>query len=197
MARIRYSELPVGLHVTAVAVGRHTTIYLQPGLTAAERKSALLRVRSSARIGHGPSLSAFALAKAAAADRLRAAMLTLAAAIRRHPVLLAPAAALVLSVAVLAVVSGTAVATHGRSAGPEPNVAGSVPVDWHWFESNPEPLVLTHHRLKIRDEHHHRSRRRGRSAQFQWASRASSRPGSPSLTRWLMPDMSSHHQPGY
>lgn len=166
MVRIRYSELPVGLHVTAVAVGRQTIVYLLPGLTAAERKSALLRVRCSARVGHGPSMPPFALAKALAADRLRGAMLTLAAAMRRHPVLLVPFAALVLSVTVLVVVLGTAGATPGRLAGPEP-LPGvtSPPVSWHRFARHPEPLAWRDYRLRTRhDRHQYASRRRGAAA---------------------------------
>jgi hypothetical protein len=162
MVRIRYSELPAGLHVTAVAVGRQTVVYLLPGLTSAERKSALFRVRSSARVGHGPHLPAFALARAVAADRMRAAMRTLAAAMRRHPVLLVPVIAVMLSVTVLVIVSGTAGATPGRLADTlqGPSVT-SPPARWQRFARHPEPLAWKRYRLRItRDRHRHGSDRR-------------------------------------
>jgi hypothetical protein len=163
MVKIRYSDLPVGLHVTAVAVGRQTIVYLLPGLTATERKSALLRVRSSARVGHGPSLSPFALAKALAADRLRAVTHTVGAAMRRHPVLLVPFTALVLSVTVLVVVVGTAGATPGRLAGPQPRAGvTSPPASWHRVARHPEPLSWKHYRQRIRPGgDQHASRHRG------------------------------------
>ena len=39
MVKIRYSELPAGLHVRAEARGRDTVIYLLPGLTPAQRRA--------------------------------------------------------------------------------------------------------------------------------------------------------------
>lgn len=165
MVRIRYSELPVGLHVTAVTVGRHTAVYLLPGLTRAERKAALLRVRSSARVGHGPSLPAFALAKALAADRIRAALLTLAAAMRRHPVLLVPVTALVLSVTVLVIAFGTAGATPGPLAGQlsQPAVT-SPPARWLHVVPYPQPPAWKHYRLRIPRDGQHGSRHRGEAS---------------------------------
>ena len=64
MVKIRYSELPAGLHVSAKKHGRRAIIYLQPGLTAAERRAALVRVRKGSRMGHGPALSACGIALA-------------------------------------------------------------------------------------------------------------------------------------
>jgi hypothetical protein len=195
MVRIRYSELPAGLHVTAVAVGRETVVYLLPGLTSAERKSALLRVRGSARFGHGPHLPAFALARALVADRLRAAMRTLAAVMRRHPVLLVPVMALMLSVTVLVIVSGTAGATPGRLAGPlqRPAVT-SPPMRWQRFARRPEPLAWKHYLLRVmRDRHRHGSDQRGATSGRggYLALRARDRT---SLTGSLTPAVLSHHQ---
>ena len=58
MIKIRYADLPGGLHVRVEARGKDTIIYLLPGLTVAQRRAALRRARSSARMGHGPRLPA-------------------------------------------------------------------------------------------------------------------------------------------
>ena len=65
MIRIRYrgsNELSPGLHAAAEQHGRTTTVYLLSGLTAAERRSALRRLRLTARMGHCPRLPAAQLA---------------------------------------------------------------------------------------------------------------------------------------
>jgi hypothetical protein len=90
MVKIRYSELPAGLHVAAAADHEDTVVYLQPGLTSAQRRAALIRVRSSARIGQGPALPRPAMARAIAADRVRTNARIGAAAARRHPMLFLP-----------------------------------------------------------------------------------------------------------
>ena len=53
MIKIRYADLPAGLHIRAVARGKDTIIFLLPGLTPPQRQAALRRARSSARMGHG------------------------------------------------------------------------------------------------------------------------------------------------
>ncbi len=55
MIKIRYTDLPAGLHIGG-GPRKDTVIYLLPGLTAAQRQAALRRARSSARMGHGPRL---------------------------------------------------------------------------------------------------------------------------------------------
>lgn len=90
MVKIRYSELPSGLHVVPEREGRDTIVYLLPGLTPAQRNAALVRVRSSARVGYGPELPAADMAVAVAADRLRTTVRSGAAAVRAHPMLLIP-----------------------------------------------------------------------------------------------------------
>jgi hypothetical protein len=90
MVKIRYSELPAGLHVAAAAERDDTVVYLQPGLTSAQRRAALIHVRSSARIGQGPALPRPAMARAIAADRVRTNARIGAAAARRHPMLFLP-----------------------------------------------------------------------------------------------------------
>src|ERR1700723_3335145 len=101
MVKIRYSELPAGLHVRAEARGRDTVIYLLPGLTPAQRRAALIRVRSSSRMGHGPRLPAASMAMAVGADRLRPTVPNGAAARRGPPVLLLPPLILLVSGAIV------------------------------------------------------------------------------------------------
>ena len=79
--------------------GGHTVIYLLPGLTPVERRAALQRTRSSARIGHGPALSAAGLARAVVADRVRTVVRGGAAACHAHPALCIPPMIIVVSVA--------------------------------------------------------------------------------------------------
>ncbi len=90
MIKIRYSDLPTGLHVRADAQGRHIVIYLLPGLTPAQRRAALRRVRSGSRMGRGPRLPAAGFACAVMADRLRVTLGNGVSAMRAHPVLLVP-----------------------------------------------------------------------------------------------------------
>jgi len=101
MVKIRYSELPAGLHVSAEAQGRDTIIYLQPGLTPEQRRAALVRVRSSARMGCGPGLSATGMAVAVSADKLRTTVGNGVAAMRGHPLLLLPPLVLLVSGAIV------------------------------------------------------------------------------------------------
>jgi hypothetical protein len=90
LIKIRYSDLPAGLHVRAEAVGRSTIIYLLPGLTNIERRAALLRARRSSSMGHGPHLPAGSVVAAVARDRVAATARNSAAAFRAHPLLLLP-----------------------------------------------------------------------------------------------------------
>lgn len=85
MIKIRYSDLPPGLHASAKAEGRHTVIYLVPGLSAADRRSAIARLRSSAKFGYGPRLPAIPLAIALVTERIRLNTRNAAAAARLHP----------------------------------------------------------------------------------------------------------------
>jgi hypothetical protein len=83
--KIRYSDLPAGLHASTETKGRQTVITLVPGLSAADRKNAIDRLRASARVGHGPKIPAIPLALALIADRIRQNMRNGAAAARMHP----------------------------------------------------------------------------------------------------------------
>ncbi|HMH91993.1 MAG TPA: hypothetical protein VK586_13035 [Streptosporangiaceae bacterium] len=129
MIKIRYADLPAGLHVRAERSGRSTIIYLLPGLTHTERRAALLRVRSSASMGHGPHLPAAGVAAAVARDRVAATARNGAAAFRAHPLLLLPPVLIVAS-ATLAYVMLSAVsitfpqATRGGPARSAPSGPG-------------------------------------------------------------------------
>jgi hypothetical protein len=88
MIRVRYrdpSELSPGLHAAAERHGRTTTVYLLSGLTAGERRSALRRLRLSARMGHCPRLPAAQLGLALIADRIRTSISQAGAVFRLHP----------------------------------------------------------------------------------------------------------------
>jgi hypothetical protein len=117
MVKIRYSELPAGLHVAAAADGGTTVVYLQPGLTPAQRRAALGRVRSSARIGQGPTLPRPEMAKAIAADRMRTSALIGTAAARRHPLLvLTPVFVLVMAAIAVMVIAVEPLSAPGHAA---------------------------------------------------------------------------------
>jgi hypothetical protein len=132
LIKIRYADLPAGLHVRAEASGRNTIIYLLPGLTHAERRAALLRARSSASMGHGPRLPAAGVAAAVARDRVAATARNGATAFRAHPLLLLPPV-LVIASATLAYVMLSAVsitfpeATPGGTAHSAPAAPGPAP----------------------------------------------------------------------
>jgi hypothetical protein len=88
MIKIRYHdphELSPGLHAAAERHGRSTTVYLLPGLNAAQRRAALRRLKISARRGYDPRLPAAQLAVALAADRVRTTVGRAGAVFRSHP----------------------------------------------------------------------------------------------------------------
>lgn len=126
MIKIRYLDLPTGLHIRAEARGTDTIVYLLPGLTTAQRRAALHRARSSARLGHGPHLPATGLACAVAADRVRTTVRNGAAAMRVHPGLVIPPVIIMVSavLAYLLLASVTMSVTYrppGAGSGPQPN----------------------------------------------------------------------------
>lgn len=123
MVKIRYSELPSGLHVRAMKHGRHAIIYLKPGLTPAERHAALIRVRSGSRMGLGPQLHALGMAVAIGADWIGTTTRHGVAAVRRHRVLLIPPLVLLVSAAIVFVLMSLVTLTQAPS-----RVAGTDPV---------------------------------------------------------------------
>jgi hypothetical protein len=88
------------LHLSAEVRGKHTVLFLLPGLTAPQRKAALRRARSAARVGHGPALPALALARAVTADRIATTVRNGLAAMRMHPAIFIPPMILMVSVAI-------------------------------------------------------------------------------------------------
>jgi hypothetical protein len=65
--------------------GRNTTVFLLSGLTAAERRAALRRLRLSARMGYCPPLPASQLAFALVADRIKTTVGQIGTLVRSHP----------------------------------------------------------------------------------------------------------------
>jgi len=54
VTKIRYADLPQGLHKPVRSGGRRPVIYLRPGLSPAQRRDALRRLIRTSRQGHGP-----------------------------------------------------------------------------------------------------------------------------------------------
>jgi hypothetical protein len=74
------------MHARVEYAGRSTAIYLQPGLTGAQRAAAVRRLRQEARMGRGPSLPCARLALACATDWVKCGTRQLIAIVRLHPV---------------------------------------------------------------------------------------------------------------
>lgn len=118
MIKIRYADLPSGLHVRTEARGKDTIIYLLPGLTVEQRRAALRRVRSSARVGQGPPLSRAGLARAVVADRMMTTVRNMAGALRVHPAMFVPLIVILLSAAVAYfVLSSVSIKIHSPQVG--------------------------------------------------------------------------------
>jgi hypothetical protein len=83
--RIRYKDLPPGLHGKAEHCARGVTVYLLPGLTGRQRKAALRRLRQEASRGCGPALPLPQLTVALGLDRVLSAFRHTAAVVRLHP----------------------------------------------------------------------------------------------------------------
>ena len=86
MVKIRYAELPDGMHAQVQGGGRRTVIYLAPGLSPVQRRAALRRLIRASRRGHGPRLRRPAVWSAAARDGCRATLRSGTTAARCHPV---------------------------------------------------------------------------------------------------------------
>jgi hypothetical protein len=139
MIRVRYrdsNEFSPGLHAAAERHGRITTVYLLPGLTKPERRSALRRLRLSARMGHCPRLPSGQLALALFADRIRTGIGRAGAVLRLHPagstlpvmVLSGGAIAFLLFSTVSIRVMHSSPASPESASGPNPPAsAGAVP----------------------------------------------------------------------
>ena len=124
MIKIRYADLPGGLYARAEARGRDTVIYLLPGLTPLQRRAALVRVRSSARMGKCPRLPAAGVARARMVDWVRTHTRNAVAAVRLHPFTAVPSIVIILSMAV-AVALWTPLSTRvvqRPATGPRPSL---------------------------------------------------------------------------
>jgi len=129
MVKIRYAELPAGLHVATEADDRCTIVYLKPGLTRAQRKDALTVARRSARFGHGPSLPALDMAFALAADRTRTTGRIVASAMRKHPLLLLPLLVLILGIIAAGILASAAVGVTAPAPGAAAESGSLIPVN--------------------------------------------------------------------
>jgi hypothetical protein len=78
--KIRYADLPGGLHARVEVHGRRAVIYLRPGLSRAQRRTALRGVRR----GTDPRLPAARIARAVAMDTAKSTARNGTVAIRRH-----------------------------------------------------------------------------------------------------------------
>lgn len=124
MIRIRYRDFSAHadevtwLYGRAERSGGGTVIYLQPGLTPAQRRAALRRLRQEASRDLGPPLPPVQLRAAIAVDRVRATFGTVGAVIRLHPAAALLPAALA-ALCVLAVAGGPgAGGSDGSGPGP-------------------------------------------------------------------------------
>jgi hypothetical protein len=116
--KIRYADLPAGLHISAVARGKDTIIYLLPGLTAAQRQAAMRRARSSARMGQGPRLPVTSVLGAVMVDRMRTTLRNAGAAMRGHPAILVPPLVIIASAAAAYILLVSVnLGTHGPHSG--------------------------------------------------------------------------------
>jgi hypothetical protein len=140
--KIRYADLPGGSHVRAVARGKNTVIYLLPGLSEEQRRAALRRLKSSARMGQGPPLPAVGLARAVLADRMLTTVRNLASAVRVHPAVFVPLIAMFVVFAAGALFVLSSVSTKVRwpeaAAPPTLVVSPAVPAPGPAHSSRPQ-----------------------------------------------------------
>jgi hypothetical protein len=123
LIKIRYSDLPPGLHARAEAQGRSTVIYLLPGLPAADRRAALHRLRRSGEMGYGPRLPAAGVAVATVLDRVATIARNCARSFRVHPYLLLPPTIIAVTAGLATVLTAAAIAVRppgGRAPSPGP-----------------------------------------------------------------------------
>ena len=85
MIKIRYADLPHGLHARVHTAGRRTVIYLLPGLSAVQRRDALGRLIRASRQGYGPRLRTPEVRFAVARDVAKTTTRNGLAAVRCHP----------------------------------------------------------------------------------------------------------------
>jgi hypothetical protein len=142
--KIRYEDLPGGLHARAELQGKDVIIYLLPGLTPSQRKAALGRLRACARMGQAPSLPAAGVRRARLADRARVNARNVFAAVRLHPLMFIPPTVIVLAavIASIMLVRVTVRLGPAQAAGSLPAPAASAPAaagPGSSFRRDPDP----------------------------------------------------------
>jgi hypothetical protein len=152
MVKIRYSDLPAGLHVATEADGRGAVVYLLPGLTPAQRRAALSRARTSARMGQGPRLPGLGMAAAIAADRVRTTARTGTAAMRGHPILFLPPLIALATGAIVLTLMSVVPPTGGEHGNVAPATAPRLGID-------PAPSISAGQQHSGRSALHHAATR--------------------------------------
>ncbi len=127
MIKIRYADLPQGLHAQVRTGGPRPVIYLLPGLSPAQRRDALRRLVRTSRRGYGPRLRVSGVAFAVARDVSRSAVRTGLAAVRGHPAGSAALAGLVASAVVCYSLFVTVTVRLGPGPAGPPAAAGPAP----------------------------------------------------------------------
>ncbi len=127
MIKIRYADLPHGLHADVRTCGRRPVIYLLPGLSAAQRRDALRRLIRTSRLGHGPRLRASGVAFAVARDVAKSTGCNGLAAVRCHPAGSAVLAGLVAAVVVCYALFVTVTVRFSPGPAGPPAAAGAAP----------------------------------------------------------------------
>jgi len=124
--KIRYAELPGGLHARAEARQKDTIVFLLPGLTPAQRVTALRQLRRNSRLGRSPRLSTAGMARARMADSARVNATSAVTALRLHPILTGTSVLLLLSVAATFLLSAESSVSSGplRAAAPRATLPG-------------------------------------------------------------------------
>jgi hypothetical protein len=125
--KIRYADLPHGLHADVRTCGRRPVIYLLPGLSAAQRQDALRRLIRASRLGYGPRLRASGVAFAVARDVAKSTGRNGLAAVRCHPAGSAVLAALVAAVVVCYALFVTVTVRFSPPPAGPPAAAGPAP----------------------------------------------------------------------
>jgi len=155
MVKIRYAELPAGLHVAVESDSHDAVIYLLPGLTSQQRQAALLRARSGARMGQGPALPRAGLARAIMADRVKTTVRNGAAALWRHPVLVLMPLVVIASSAIVFCLTSVG----GLTSPPQHKIPASVwaPAVGDLEGTTPSAASSGHHRSARPAAHHSRA----------------------------------------
>ncbi len=128
MIKIRYADLPQGLHADVRSSGRRPVIYLLPGLSPAQRRDALRRLIRTSRQGRGPRLRAAGVAFAVARDVAKSTARNGLAAVRCHPAGSAVLAAVVTAAVVCYALFITVTVRFGPRPGMPP--AAGAPPSW-------------------------------------------------------------------